>query len=162
MTVLEAAAFFKLGEKEKAFAVLKDAWEMAAPNNLDMPFIELGEDMRALAGAALAAEKTISRSWLESIRNKASVYAKKLSVVVEQYQAQQEFRGLRALTFWEMEVLNGLSQGLNREEIAEDAGLSVNAVKTVITGLYAKLGALNRADAIRIAGSAGLIQPVPD
>jgi DNA-binding NarL/FixJ family response regulator len=63
-----------------------------------------------------------------------------------------------ALSFREMEVLNALSQGLTRKEIARDAGLSLNAVKSVITGLYAKLGAMNRVDAMRIAGSAGLIR----
>jgi DNA-binding CsgD family transcriptional regulator len=43
-----------------------------------------------------------------------------------------------------------------------DVALSINAVKNVIAGLYTKLGALNRADAIRIAGAAGLIQVTPD
>ncbi|MDR1174718.1 MAG: LuxR C-terminal-related transcriptional regulator [Treponema sp.] len=161
MRVLEAVTLHKMEEHEKAFAALEDAWDMAAPNNLDMPFIELGENMRALA--ALAAEKKISipRSALENIRNKASVYAKKLSIVAEQYWSRQKSYVLPALSFRETEVLNGLAQGLTREEIAEDSGLSVSAVKNVITALYAKLGALNRADAIRIAGSAGLIRVHP-
>jgi LuxR family maltose regulon positive regulatory protein len=158
MTVLKAVTLYKLGEKEKALAALEDAWEMAAPNNLDMPFIELGEDMRALAGAALAEQKSsIPRPSLESMRNKASIYAKKLSVVVEQYWSRQRSGALPDLSFREMEVLNDLSQGFTREEIAEDTALSVNAVKNVITGLYTKLGALNRADAIRLATAAGLI-----
>ncbi|MDR3284904.1 MAG: helix-turn-helix transcriptional regulator, partial [Treponema sp.] len=161
MRVLEAVSFHKLGEMGKAFAALEDAWDMSASNSLDMPFIELGEDMRVLAGAALAeaAEKKspIPRPWLESIRSAASIYAKKLSVVAEQYQARQKSQVLTALSFREMEVLNGLSQGLTRKEIAASADLSLNAVKNVITSIYAKLGALNRADAMRIAGSAGLI-----
>jgi LuxR family maltose regulon positive regulatory protein len=164
MTVLKAVSFHKLGETGRAFTTLEDAWDMAASNSLDMPFIELGEDMRALAGAALAEEalaekkSPIPRPWLESIRSKASVYAKKLSMVVAQYLSRQKSQVLPALSFREMEVLNGLSQGLTREKIAASAGLSLNAVKNVITGLYAKLGALNRADAMRIAGSAGLIR----
>jgi LuxR family maltose regulon positive regulatory protein len=161
MTVLEAVAFYRLGEKEKALAALEDAWDMAASNSLDMPFIELGEDMRSLAGAALAetARKSpIPRPFLESIRNKASVYAKKLSVVVEQYRSRQRSGAFPALSFREMEVLNSLSQGFTREEIAEDTGLSINVVKNVITTIYAKLGALNRADAVRIASSAGLME----
>jgi LuxR family maltose regulon positive regulatory protein len=127
-----------------------------------MPFIELGEDMHTLARAALAeaAEKKspIPRPWLESIRSKALIYAKKLSVAAEQYQARQKSQALTALSFREMEVLNDLSQGLTREEIAGDAGLSLSTVKNIITSIYAKLGALNRADAVRIAGSAGLIR----
>jgi ATP/maltotriose-dependent transcriptional regulator MalT len=169
MRVLEAVTFLKLGEPGKALDALADAWDMAASNSLDMPFIELGEDMytlasAVLAGAALAGttlagaagtvESPIPRSWLEGIRSKSLIYAKKLLVVVEQYRARQ---GSLVLSFREMEVLKGLSQGLTREEIAGDGNLSLGTVKNVITGLYAKLGAQNRADAIRIAGSAGLL-----
>jgi LuxR family maltose regulon positive regulatory protein len=163
MTALKAVSFFKLGEKEKAFAALEDAWDMAASNSLDMPFVELGEDMRALAVAILAeADKGIPRPALESIRNKASIYAKKISVVVEHYRSRQKSFVLPVLSLQEREVLNGLAQGFTREDIAEDVDLSINAVKNVIAGLYTKLGALNRADAVRIAGSAGLIQTTPD
>jgi LuxR family maltose regulon positive regulatory protein len=159
MRTLQAVTFYNLGEKEKAFAALEDAWDMAAPNRLDMPFIELGEDMRVLAGAWLA-EKSgpIPRPWLETIRSKASVYAKKVSRVMEQYAARHAPAAI-TLSFREMEVLTGLSRGLTREEIAGDAALSLNTVKNVISSIYAKLGALNRADAIRIATGAGLLRP---
>jgi LuxR family maltose regulon positive regulatory protein len=158
MRALQAAAFYNMGEKERAFAALEDAWDMAAPNHLDMPFIELGEDMRALAGARLSEkDDPIPRPWLETIRSRASVYAKKLAVAAEQHPARQE--PAASLSFREMEVLTGLSRGLTREEIADDAALSLNTVKNVISGIYAKLGALNRADAIRIATGAGLLEP---
>jgi LuxR family maltose regulon positive regulatory protein len=162
MTVLEATAFYKWGEKEKAFAALEAAWDMAASNHLNMPFIELGEDMRALTAAALAegsgSKKAIPRPALENIRSKASIYAKKLSLVAEQYRSRQKSQVLTALSFREREILTSLSQGFTREEIAGEAGLSINAVKNVITSIYAKLGALNRADAIRIAVSEGLLR----
>jgi LuxR family maltose regulon positive regulatory protein len=158
MRVLQAVTFYNIGEKKKAFAVLEDAWDMAAPNHLDMPFIEQGEDMRVLAGAHLAEKDgPIPRPWLETIRSKASAYAKKLSLVVEQYLARQA--PAVTLSFREKKILTGLSQGLTREEIASDAALSLNTVKNVISGIYAKLGALNRADAIRIATSTGLLRP---
>jgi DNA-binding NarL/FixJ family response regulator len=56
-----------------------------------------------------------------------------------------------------MDLLNDLSRGLTRKKIAGNTGLSLGTVKNIIAGLYVKLGAQNRADAIRIAGSAGLI-----
>ncbi|MDR2052166.1 MAG: hypothetical protein LBP80_02020, partial [Treponema sp.] len=37
---------------EEALRALEDAYEMAAPNSLDMPFIELGKHMQLLAGMA--------------------------------------------------------------------------------------------------------------
>jgi LuxR family maltose regulon positive regulatory protein len=161
MRVLQAVTFYNMGEKEKAFAALEDAWDMAAPNHLDMPFIEPGEDMRVLAGAWLAEKDgPIPRSWMEVIKSKASVYAKKLSLVVEQYLARQAPAvtvSFQDLSFREMEILTGLSKGLTREEIACDAALSLNTVKNVISDIYSKLGALNRADAIRIATNAGLL-----
>jgi LuxR family maltose regulon positive regulatory protein len=158
MRVLEAAALHKMGKDEQALTALEDAWDMASSNGLDMPFIELGENMCALAALASEKKTSIRRSDLENIRNKASVYAKKLSRLVEQYRSRQHSHALPSLSFREIEVLNGLARGQTREEIAEDTGLSVRAVKNVITNIYTKLGALNRADAVRIAGSSGLIR----
>jgi LuxR family maltose regulon positive regulatory protein len=159
MRVLEAVTLYAMGETGRAFASLEDAWDMSASNSLDMPFIELGEDMRALVSTILAEKKSpIPRPALESIRNRASIYAKKLSVLAEQYRTRQQSQVLPALSLREIEVLSGLSHGQSREEIAKNAGLSLRAIKNVIAGLYTKLGALNRADAIRIAGSAGLIR----
>jgi LuxR family maltose regulon positive regulatory protein len=158
MRVLQAVTFYNMGEQEQAFAALEDAWDMAAPNHLDMPFIEPGEDMRVLAGAWLTEKDgPIPRPWLETIRSKASAYAKKLSLAAEQYPARQA--PAVTLSFREREILTGLSQGLTREEIASDAAMSLNTVKNVISGIYAKLGALNRADAIRIATNSGLLRP---
>jgi LuxR family maltose regulon positive regulatory protein len=157
MRALQAVIFHNMGDKERAFAALEDAWDMAAPNRLDMPFIELGEDMRALAGAWLAEKNgPVPRPWLETVKSKASVYAKKLSLAAGQYLARQ--KPAVTLSFREMEVLAGLSRGLTREEIAGDAALSLNTVKNAISGIYAKLGALNRADAIRIAAGMGLLK----
>jgi LuxR family maltose regulon positive regulatory protein len=58
----------------------------------------------------------------------------------------------------EMRVLCDLSLGLSREEIARTNKLSINRVKNIIKGMYLKLGALNRADAIRISVDLGLLK----
>jgi LuxR family maltose regulon positive regulatory protein len=49
--------------------------------------------------------------------------------------------------------LEGLAQGLTREEIARNLSISVNTVKSAVRSVYNKLGAVNRADAVRIAVS---------
>ena len=160
LTVLEAAARYRLGEEEKAQILLEEAWKLAVTDSLDMPFVELGEDMRLLAEAALARkslpegeEGSIPRSWLENIRNRASAYRKMLSLVAEQYQAAEQRAKKQEiyLTLRERNVLAALVQGLTRKEIAAKTSLSLNTVKGVISVLYGKLGAVNRADAIRIA-----------
>jgi LuxR family maltose regulon positive regulatory protein len=153
---LEAAAYLRQEEVESAVKALEGAWEASAPNTLDMPFIELGEDMRVLAGICLNRESCpIPRPWLEAIRSRASIYGKKIAATVEQYHAGTK---QTILSRQERMVLRCLSQGLTREKIAGEAGLSINTVKTLIKGLYDKLGALNRADAVRIAGVSGILK----
>jgi LuxR family maltose regulon positive regulatory protein len=168
ITVLEAAIRFHLGEPDRALELLEAAWNMAAPNSLDMPFVELGEDMRLLAGAALdrlsrdrARPGGIPKSWLERIRNRASAYSKKLGPLAERIlrAERQDQNPAVYLTYRERKVLAGLARGLGREEIAGEAGLSLNTVKGVIRVIYGKLGAINRADAIRIALDRGILGP---
>ncbi|MDR3335002.1 MAG: LuxR C-terminal-related transcriptional regulator [Treponema sp.] len=155
--VLEAVCRYHLKEKkEKAFRVLEAAYLMATSNGLEMPFIELGQDMYTLAGAALqAGTSVIPPAWLERIQKNASAYWKKLLVVVEKDRKQQGER--QGLSHREQTVLIGLSRGLKREEIAGDNAISINTVKATITSIYNKLGAVNRADAIRIAGATGIL-----
>jgi len=169
ITTLEAAVRSRLGDKTGATETLEAAYRMAIsgcngpsatgdyPEAFDMPFIELGEDMRTLAGTALSGS-AIPRSWLETIRNKASVYAKKLATVAQQYRNGQGAEGLPFLTSQELSILAGISQGLTREKIAGSFSLSKNTVKGIIKTIYDKLGAFNRADAIRIATKAGFLK----
>jgi LuxR family maltose regulon positive regulatory protein len=161
--VLEAVCRYHLREKEAAFAALETAYNLAHSNALYMPFMEMGKRMRSLAEAALKDKATaIPPAWLERIRRNASAYAKKLFVVTEQYrQPEQKWKNPAQtgapLSRREMDVLTGLSQGLTQKEIAGLSSISVNTVKSVIRSIYNKLGAVNRADAIRIATSRGLL-----
>jgi LuxR family maltose regulon positive regulatory protein len=58
----------------------------------------------------------------------------------------------------ELEILHSLSQGLTRQDIADASQISVNTAKSTITNVYNKLGAINRADAVRIAASLGILE----
>jgi len=51
----------------------------------------------------------------------------------------------------ESEILNDLSHGLSRTEIAASRNLSINTVKMLVNSIYMKLGTESLADAIRIA-----------
>jgi LuxR family maltose regulon positive regulatory protein len=159
IAVLEATARSRLGDEKAALKALETAYEISAPNSFDMPFIELGEDMRILAGTALNGEnRIIPKDWLETIRNKASVYAKKLALAFEGHRVNQEEKESPFLTSQEISILAGISQGFTREEIANKFLLSINTVKSIIKSIYDKLGALNRADAIRIAVKTGILK----
>ncbi|MDR1211853.1 MAG: LuxR C-terminal-related transcriptional regulator [Spirochaetaceae bacterium] len=158
---LEAVCWYQIRDKKAAFAALETAYSQAAPNALYMPFTELGKDMRALTDAALKDKATaLPRDWLEAVRRNASGYAKKLFTVAEQHrpkEARKGNAGQEGLSRREIEILTNLSQGMTQEEIAGISSLSVNTVKSVIRSIYGKLGAVNKADAVRIAVSRGLV-----
>jgi LuxR family maltose regulon positive regulatory protein len=144
---------------EGAFAALEEAYRIGAPNALDMAFIELGEDMRDFAGAALAGEACgIPRSWLETVQLSSSAYAKKVALAIRFFREEEGSPETVFLSPHERTVLTGLSQGLTRKEIAQKGGFPVGRIKPLIKRVYNKLGAVNRADAIRIASTMGLLQ----
>jgi LuxR family maltose regulon positive regulatory protein len=159
--VLEAVCWYQIRDKSAAFAALETAYGLAAPNALYMPFTELGKDMRALADAALK-DKTaaLPRDWLEGVRRDAAAYAKKWFAVAERYRPEESRKGTAErgdLSRRETGILANLAQGMTQEEIAGLSSLSVNTVKSVIRSVYRKLGAVNKADAVRIAVSRGLV-----
>jgi LuxR family maltose regulon positive regulatory protein len=166
MSCLEAAIRHRLDDREGACAALKKAYDAARPYGLNTPFIELGETMHSLTGAILRAQPAdpysaesagIPREWLQMIRRSASANAKKSSFVAAQY------AGWKTLTLMdfsrhELTVLDSLSQGHTKREIAGTMKIPVKMVKSVLRSLYVKLGAANRADAIRIATEKGFLQ----
>jgi LuxR family maltose regulon positive regulatory protein len=157
---LEALCRYRLDDIPAAVKALEAAYELASPNGLDMPFIEMGKDTRCLIEGILKSnhECSIPREWLERIYRAASAYAKKVLVVAEMYGSQDKREPSAGLSRRETEVLTGLSQGLTREELAEDNDMAINTNKSVIRSVYNKLGAVNRADAIRLATSQGLLK----
>jgi LuxR family maltose regulon positive regulatory protein len=158
--IQEAICRYHLGEEGEALRALETAYQLAHPNALYMPFIEAGRDMCLLTGAALKAGQTaIPRPWLEKIRRNASAYAKKLSAAAAEFGETRDGQYPKIiLSRQEIQVLTELSRGLTREEIGRANKLSVNRVKNIISGMYLKLGAMNRADAIRISVDLGLLK----
>jgi LuxR family maltose regulon positive regulatory protein len=164
--VLEAVCRYQIQDKDGAYRALAAAWELAQPEGLVMPFIELGKDMRALLEAALKdGFSGVPAKILENLRRDSSVYAKKLFTVIEKFRrvsspvhkVKTPRRGT-VLSYRELEILKGLAHGFTREEIARISSISVNTVKSTIRNVYNKLGALNRADAVRKATAKGILE----
>lgn len=61
------------------------------------------------------------------------------------------------LTERELEVLQWLAQGLANKQIASQLEISEHTVKFHVSSIYAKLGATNRAEAVRLGVQQGLI-----
>lgn len=153
MKALEAVCRYQTRDKEGAFGALAEAYALAAPALTFFPFAELGKDMRALTAAALRQNcPNLPAGDMERINREASQYAKKLGSVFGRKDEGRKAPGEgTALSRRETEVLKKLSEGLTREEIAKISSISINTVKSVIRSVYNKLGAINRADAVRIA-----------
>lgn len=76
---------------------------------------------------------------------------KRLNQIKREYQTEQKNDISVQLTNRESAILSDICNGLTREEIALEQNLSINTVKSMLTNIYSKLGAVNTADAIRIA-----------
>ncbi|MDR1712574.1 MAG: LuxR C-terminal-related transcriptional regulator [Coriobacteriales bacterium] len=157
--IYQAVSYYHTKNEAAAFAALEEAYEQALPNNLDLRFVEMGNDMRALASAALKSRRcSIPKAWLEAIKSKSTTYAKRLAYIRSQFQSEHNIGVEVQLSSRETEVLVDLSQGLSRSEIALGRGLSVNTVKAMLQSVFNKLGAENSKDAIRIASTMGLLE----
>lgn len=161
INLIKAFAYYQTSAKEKAVSMLEEAYDLALPNRILAPFVEGGKSMRTLATFLLSNGKThIPSEWLEKISMKSSTYAKKLNTIVSAYQMSPRMEQAPAITLSkrESEVLNDVSMGLTREEIADVHHLSVNTVKNIMKSVFDKLGASNAYEAIRIAALKNLLK----
>jgi LuxR family maltose regulon positive regulatory protein len=158
MLVIEACIHYKIKNKKKAFTAFEEAYKTASPNEIVMPFIEMGKDMRTLTAALLKeSSKVIPALWLKNINHKSATYAKHRSHIIAKYMQTSGIKESIAMSPRETEILSDISHGLSRSEIAAARELSINTVKMIINKVHYKLGAENMADLIRIAVERKLI-----
>lgn len=157
--VYKAVTSYRLDNYNDFVSSFEKAYELSVDNNLFMPFIELGNATRAMANALLKNGNTgIPDAWLRNISVKSATYAKRLTYIktkfMQEYSNAENERS--TLTKREKDILLSLSQGLTRDEIASSHHISINTVKSELRTIYNKLGAINSADAVRIASVLGL------
>jgi len=158
IAIHRAVCLYNLKDTQAAFEALLQAYGLAAPNGLNMIFIELGNHMRTLAAAAQKAGGSgVPDAWLEDIQKKAATYAKRVGQVRSQYRQAEGLEDGVQLTQKELNLLQDLSHGLSRTESAAARGISINTVKMMLQYIYEKLGAENSMDAVRIAFAKGLL-----
>jgi LuxR family maltose regulon positive regulatory protein len=152
MLVLEAVCLYQLKNRDGALAAFRKAYEAAESNELLMPFIEMGNDMRTLTRVAMRENGCgIPREWLEALNRKSATYAKRLNLVASEYKKANNLGKDVRLSEREIEVLYDVYHGLTSSEIAVSHNLSINTIKMVLSSIYSKLGAENIADVTRIA-----------
>ncbi|GHU67678.1 hypothetical protein AGMMS49983_19200 [Clostridia bacterium] len=151
IAIHKAVCLYNINEKAAALWWFGEAYALAAPSAVFMPFIELGNEMRALAHFALKTGCTIPTEILEMLQGKANTYTKRLAHIGAKLGDDETTHDTMYLTSREKEILTDLAQGLSRIEIAEAHHLSINTVKTSLPHIFQKLGANNTIDAVRIA-----------
>ena len=151
LVLLTAVARIQTGDSAGAVSDFAKAYELSFEGVFEMPFIELGKNLRPLVAAVSQSDNGIPGQWLKTIERKASIYAKKTSTIMNAYKKEQRIPDAVQLSEREQEVLNDLYHGLSSDEIAANRYLSINTVKKILQSIYIKLDANNNVDAIRIA-----------
>jgi LuxR family maltose regulon positive regulatory protein len=158
MLALEACVHFQMKNRPAALNALRGAYEAAAPNDILLPFTELGKDMRSLVSAALRGpDNGLPEAWLEMVRRKSSTFAKYQSLMIANYEKSHACKRRVALTVREKEILADLYRGFSRPEIAAGRSLSIHTVNSAVNHLFNKLGAQTIVDAVRIAAEEKLL-----
>jgi len=156
---LNAIARIKTGDTKEGVICLEKAYQMSFNGMFEMFFVERGKELHQLVVAALKKENCVMpKEWLKTIDYKASIYAKKATVIANALKGESTTIESMSLTNREKEILVDLYHGLSREEIAVNRFLSINTVKKTLQSIYAKLDARNNVDAVRISLEKKLIE----
>ncbi|MCP1101677.1 LuxR family maltose regulon positive regulatory protein [Aequitasia blattaphilus] len=152
--VISAIYFMQEQEKEKAVEHFLKTYNYVYENKIVMPIVEFGNQIvPTLYYVKQRTDLDIDLEWVKELEVQAKRHEDSRQYIRSAYKSAKRKIGSNtfALTKRERVVLNLLSQGFTRNEIAEQLGISLNGVKKFINNIYIKLGAKNRADAIYIA-----------
>ena len=156
LRLFRGIAQLNLGHTDTALAELYAVYDMTYANHIITPFIECAGGMRTLLSTARKQmPERFSAGWMDTVYAKASGYARIQTMIHKRYREQHAPR--LNLTPRRRQILFGLAHGYTLEEIAHQNQISINTVKTHVQNIYNQLGAVNRADAIRIATERGIL-----
>lgn len=157
MKVIKAIALSLIKEYKKAGKALQEAYELALPNKIVMPFIENGKYTESLIKTTTPFIN-IPSDWLEMVQKNSTTYAKRLSNFATTFNTSRIVATNKPnLSRRESEILMYLCQNCTRDEIASSYSLSVSTVRSIISNIYSKLGVNNNIDAVRVATQLGLL-----
>jgi len=140
MTLIQAVAHLRLGQHEFALAALRRALSSAAQLDAWRAFTTVPRDELTALAAALPAEE---RAPLSRLAAMPDAFPRSITLV--------------ELTSREQTILEHLAAGLSRGQLAQRLYISTNTVKYHVRGLYRKLGAATRTEALARAAGLGLI-----
>lgn len=158
--LVKSIYYYRENQKDICMQFFVKAYNMVYDNNLYVLMIELGIQILPVLTLARSTKKyNLDMDWLKDIENRTRGYEDCRRYIRTAY--NQDRKKLASSTYTltkrENNVLNLLSQGYTRNEIADHLEISVNGVKKFINNIYTKLGAKNRAEAIFIATQNNLL-----
>lgn len=154
LLIMLAIGYHRVGDDDDAIKALWTAYDMCYNNGLITLFVEAETHMQELITIARKQDTYhFLPDWLDLIDEKASHFTKVAADVRTAYKKQNPDlnKSKSPLSKRETEILQALSQGLTREEIAINYYISINSVKSTIRNIYNKLDVKNRAEAVSVA-----------
>jgi len=170
--VILSIAYYKTGQIEASIRAFHTAYMMSYDNDILLPFVEMRNHNRLLLSSIAKLKEAppedrdlqalisdIDDSWLSRVQKKAGTWTKMADTIRYKYLADNPTYDKEhvRLSKSEQEIMQYLSDGLTREEMADFMNISTNTVKSVIRSIYNKLGARNSAHAVHIALKKNLI-----
>jgi LuxR family maltose regulon positive regulatory protein len=169
--VLQARASWLQGQKEAALTVLRQALEIAAPEQALRAFLDEGEELRepladlrlgygnagAAPGSRPAAARRLLQKVLDAIGPECTGTRQGASPAEADGGTETVGTPAEALTAREREVLGLLAAGLSNQQIAERLFVSLATVKKHVSAVLVKLGADNRTRAAALGRLRGLL-----
>ncbi|MFV0364467.1 MAG: LuxR C-terminal-related transcriptional regulator [Suipraeoptans sp.] len=152
--LVQSIFFYNERQNDLALQCFAKAYAMIYPNNLYVALVETGAQALPVISLARSSKNyDFDMDWLKEVETKARIQVECRQYIRTVYQNNKKKITSHNfnLTKKEKTVLNLLSQGYTRNEIAENLEISINGVKKFINNIYIKLGAKNRAEAIFIA-----------
>jgi LuxR family maltose regulon positive regulatory protein len=158
---LQALALAANGEEGRALSALAEALTLGYPEGYVRVFADEGEPMRALLGRLASGQRTqhsaargIPAGYLARIRQAFDLGPTEPLTAT----AAAAAPGLPdPLTSREREVLALLAQGRSNRDIAAELVVTLDTVKRHVSHILAKLGAVNRTEAVARARELNLI-----
>jgi ATP/maltotriose-dependent transcriptional regulator MalT len=147
---LRALAFQAKGDEKQALASLRQALELAEPENRVMTFVREGPQMEKLL--RLPKVKSIAPVFVSRL---LAGFESRRKLSVESIPVSETL--VEPLSERELEVLRHLNSYLSTPEIADLLVVSANTVRTHIKNIYGKLGVHGRSGAVRRATELGLL-----
>lgn len=137
----------QVAAQEAASERLRRALQLAAPEDLVRPFVEVGSALMPLLARIVGADEEQA----EALAPATASFARRLQTILAANAARQQATnggGEISFTSRERDVIPLLAAGLPNRQIAQEMVVAESTVKTHLSNIYAKLDVENRTQAV--------------